>query len=95
MVFEETASHKPRSWPTWNHRSALVPKAPAQSALSNADAQTHRLSNQSTQFSVGKLQGVSVLSPTQKRGDVLPVPCLKEHPQSIMRLESVDYSFLR
>jgi hypothetical protein len=37
---------QPQSWPTWNHWSALVPKAPAQSTLSHADAQTHRLSNQ-------------------------------------------------
>ncbi len=50
MVFEETASHKPQSWPTWNHWSALVPKAPAQSDVSPPDAQTHRLLVQSMQF---------------------------------------------
>ncbi|GGX74619.1 hypothetical protein GCM10011309_25980 [Litorimonas cladophorae] len=45
-VFEEAASHKPRSWHTWNQRSALTPKAPAPPDVSPPDAQTHRPSNQ-------------------------------------------------
>ena len=42
MVFEEAASHKPRSWHTWNQRSALTPKAPAPLDVSPPNAQTHR-----------------------------------------------------
>ena len=51
MVFEEAASHKPLSSATWTDRSALTPKVPAQSALSHADAQTHRLSEPASEAS--------------------------------------------
>ncbi len=52
MVFEEAASHKPRSWHTWTdscifceqklHLSALTPKVPAPPDVSPPNAQTHR-----------------------------------------------------
>jgi len=45
-VFDITASHKPPSWPTWNHGSALIIKGPAHSALSHANAQPRCLSGQ-------------------------------------------------
>jgi len=66
-VFDITASHKPPSWPTWNHGSALVIKGPAQVWLSSAfrecdlhiqTAQPRRLSNRSLQFIEDKMQSV-------------------------------------
>lgn len=45
-VVDITASHKPPSWPTWNHGSALVIKGPAQSDVSPSNAQPRRPSEQ-------------------------------------------------
>ncbi len=58
MVFEEAASHKPRSWHTWNQRSALTPKVPAPLDVSPPNAQTHRPPNQSLQFVEDKMHSV-------------------------------------
>jgi len=58
MVFEETASHKPQSWPTWNHWSALVPKVPAPLWFSYQNAQTHRLPDRPVQFIEDKMHSV-------------------------------------
>ena len=43
-VVEITASRKPRSRPTWNHRSALIIKGPAQALVSPKTAQPRCLS---------------------------------------------------